>query len=337
MAKLFTGRPNVLTQEFAYHGWTQGAAGATGFRAQRGHISSAAGEAVEIPGYPPPEYHVVPAPTHYPETARVGPSGRLECVEQTEAAIERIGPETIAAFVFDVAQGPGLHPPPEYVPQVRELLDRYGILWIDDEILTGFGRTGKWFGYQHYPGVFPDLMCCAKGLVGGAVPAAAVVARHDIGEFFRHRRWWLPSTMAAHPLAMAAVIATIEAMIEEDILERVVRVGEHLGSRLRELEARHSCVGHVDGVGLFWMADLVKSKETGEPFVADRNDLAAGDLADWPCPIVTRHCLERGVFITGFSPNTLRIGPPLTVTEEECDEAMTALDAALGELDARCA
>ena len=313
MAKLYTGRPNIITQEYAYHGWTQGAAGTTGFRAQRAHVSSASGDAREVPGYPPPEYHVVPAPTHYPEQARVGPSGRLTCVEETEEAIRRIGPETIAAFVFDVAQGPGLHPPPEYVPQIRELLDRHGILWIDDEILTGFGRTGKWFGYQHHPGVTPDIMCCAKGIVGAAVPAAAVVVRSEIGEFFKSKRWWLPSTMAAHPLSMAAVVATIEALIEERVVENAARMGEYLGARLRELETRHRCVGHVDGLGLFWAVDLVKNKETAEPFVADRNDLAAGDLSGWPVPLVTRACLERGVFITGFSPNTLRIGPPLNV------------------------
>jgi taurine--2-oxoglutarate transaminase len=336
MAKLYTGRPNVITQEFGYHGWTQGAAGTTGFRAQRANISSAAGDATEVPGYPPPEYHVVPAPTHYPGTATYGPSGLLTCVEETEEAIRRIGPDTIAAFVFDVAQGPGLHPPPEYVPQIRELLDRYGILWIDDEILTGFGRTGKWFGYQHHPGVTPDIMCCAKGMVGAAVPAAAVIVRSEIGEFFQQKRWWLPSTMAAHPLAMAAVVATIEALIEERIVENAARMGEYLGARLHELEARHRCVGHVDGIGLFWAVDLVRKKETGEAFVADRNSLAAGDLSNWPVPLVTHKCLEQGVFITGFSPNTLRIGPPLNTTETEIDEAMGALDAALTDLDGRC-
>lgn len=334
MAKLFTGRPNIVTQEFSYHGWTQGAAGSTGLRSSRGNISAADGEVLDVPGYPPGGYHLAPAPS----AGRDPDTGMLACVSETESLIRSIGPETVAAFICDVSLGAGsIHPPDDYIPQIRDMTRRLGVLWIDDEVLCGFGRMGKWFGYQSYPGVYPDIMAIGKGLVASAIPAAAVVVRKDIGDFFKARRWWLPSTMGGHPVAMAAVVATIEAMLEEGIVERAAEMGLRLEGRLREMEEQHACVGGVAGEGMFWLIELVKDKRTGERFVPDdRYNMGAGDIAEWPAQQVTRHCIARGVFITGFVPNTLRLGPPLTITDEELDEGLAALDSALSELDKAC-
>ena len=339
VARLYTGRSVVVTQEFSYHGWTEGSVGTTGVRGMRGNLSTADGEVREVPTYiDQHNYALAPAPSHWPEWTGELDDGRLPCVVQTERLIqELLGPENVAAFICDVSQAPGIHPPPEYIPQIAEMCRRLGVLWIDDEVLCGFGRMGTWFGYQAFPGVTPNIMTLGKGMMGAAVPAAGIVVNNEIAEFLRARRWWNAITMAAHPLAMAALVANIEIMLEQDIVANAARMGEYLGPQLVELESRHPSVGHVNGAGLFWLVELVKDKATAERFVhEDRRTMGAGDVSAWPVNRIAASCLERGVYISGFVPNTLRIAPPLTVTEAECDEAIAALDAALGELDADC-
>jgi taurine--2-oxoglutarate transaminase len=163
------------------------------------------------------------------------------------------------------------------------------------------------------------------------VPAAAVVVREDIAAYFKERRWWLPTTMGGHPLAMAAMVATIEEMLENNLVERAAETGRYLEERLRRLGDRHPCVASVAGDGLFWVLEL--ARPDGRQYVdEDRDHMGAGDISGWPTQIVTQACLESDVFITGFVPNTLRLGPPLTVTREECDHALTALEKALNRL-----
>ena len=340
LARLYTQRNVIVTQEFSYHGWTEGSVGTTGVRGMRGNLSTADGEVREVPTYiDQHNYALAPAPSHWPDwTGETADDGRLPCVVETERLIrDLLGPENVAAFVCDVSQAPGIHPPPEYVPQIAEMCRRLGVLWIDDEILCGFGRMGSWFGYQAFPGVSPDIMTIGKGMTGAAVPAAGVVVSAEIAEFLRARRWWNANTMAAHPLAMAAVVATIGVMQEEDLVERAARMGAYLGPRLHELMDRHPSVGHVNGAGLFWLVELVKDTATAERFVPeDRNTMGTGDVDGWPVNRIAAACLERGVYISGFVPNTLRIAPPLTVTEAECDEAIAALDGALDTLDQDC-
>lgn len=338
VARLVTGREIIATQEHSYHGWTQGAAGATGVRGMRGNLSTAGGEVREVPGYVDQRgYLIVPAPSHYPHWRGERIEGRLPCVVETERRIVAAGVENVAALVSDVSQAPGIHPPPDYVPQIRELCDRLGILWIDDEVLCGFGRMGTWFGYQAYPGVTPDLMTLGKGMIGAALPAAAIVASAPIAAFLRERRWWNAITMAAHPVAMAALVATVETMRDEGVVEHAARVGRYLGARLHELGQRHPSVGHVDGTGMFWLVELVRDRATGERLIGeDRETMGTGDVAAWPVHRVAASCLEQGVYINGFVPNTLRIAPPLICTEEHVDEALAALDHALTVLDAEC-
>ena len=142
--------------------------------------------------------------------------------------------------------------------------------------------------------------------------------------------------MASHPLAMAAAIANIEAIIDEGVIENAARMSEYVGAQLRALEPQHDSMVHADGIGLFWTIELVRNKEQRKPFVAKRDDMGCGDISRWPAQIVSRHCLQNGVFITGFSSNTLRIAPPLTVSRSECDEGIAALDSALSELGQEC-
>lgn len=212
---------------------------------------------------------------------------------------------------------------------------KLGILWIDDEVMCGFGRTGKWFAYQHWlPDVTPDIMVIGKGMVSAALPAAGVVVSKDIAKFFDQYRWGHYSTYSAHPVCMAAVVANIKAMIEEKIPDRAAKMGVYLGEKLKDLEDRHKCVGNVSGMGLFWAVELVKDKETKEPFVKeDRNAYFWGDISKYPSRIVAQKCLEKGVIVGGWLPNTLRIAPPLVITEDEINHGIAALDYAFTHLD----
>jgi taurine--2-oxoglutarate transaminase len=253
--------------------------------------------------------------------------------------INAIGPQTFAACITDVVWGaPSIIPPKEFIPQLRRMLRENAILWIDDEVVCGFGRLGKWFGYQLYDDITPDIMTIGKGISSSHLPAAGVVISKGISDFFDKFRWHHYSTFAAHPVCMAAVVANLKVMIKEKIPERASKIGKYLGEKLRQLEDGHKCVGLVNGIGLFWILEIVKNKETKEPFEKeDRDARYIGDISTkWPNLIVKQKGLEKGVILGGFAPNTLKIAPALTVTEEDVDKGVEALDYALSYIDKMC-
>jgi len=224
-------------------------------------------------------------------------------------------------------------PHERYLPELRALTKRYGILWIDDEIITGFCRLGEWFGYQRFPDIEPDLMTVGKGLNSCALPAAGVIASHAIAEYFDRARWLSGSTNEGHPLVCASIIGNITAMIEEDVLSRVRERGAYLGKKLEALAASHACVGRLAGLGLCYMMDLVNAE--GNPMLPeDRDYLSLGDVSHSPSKIIERECRDRGVLISGVMPNSLKLAPPFAITEAEIDYALDALDDALTVLGA---
>ena len=333
MARHFTGRSVILTQEHSYHGMTMGP---TRLRGYRGQLTPAdAGDASrDIPGFTGDSALVeIPAPEFYDYD---GPRP-LPSLEQTRAIIEAVGPDKIAAVVTEAMFGAaGLLPPDDYLTGLRALSLEYEFLWIADEVLTGFGRLGEWFAYQCYEGIEPDLMVIGKGLNGCALPCGGVVLRSDIGEWLEQARWWSGSTHDAHPLVCASIVGNLEAMLEEDVIGRVKVVGAYLERRLREMTAGHPCVGRVSGKGMYYAVDLVDA--AGEPIVPDdRSTLFLGELSEQPNNMIARECAARGVFLGGFVPNTIKVAPPFTVSEDEIDTGLAAFDAALAELDARIA
>jgi len=343
IARLYTNRRNILSR-MAYHGWTLGAGSCTGIRADRGILASPkTSESRDVPDLPTGGFYFAPSPhcyrcplgCEYPDCKE---NGKLACVQFTENLIRMVGVETFAAMIADVhIGGPSIIPPSEYIPQIRKMTRDLGILWIDDEIICGFGRLGKWFGYQLYDGVTPDIMTMGKGISSSQLPAAGGVVSKEIAEFFDKYRWNHYPTFGAHPVSMAAIVANIKLMIKEKIPERAAKMGKYLGEKLRELEDRHKCVGLVNGCGLYWIVEIVKNKKTKEPFIKeDRNAAYAGDISSYPSEIVSRKGLEKGVIIGGFVPNTLRIGPALNITEDEINIGIEALDYALTEIDKMC-
>ncbi|MEM4298277.1 MAG: aspartate aminotransferase family protein, partial [Nitrososphaerota archaeon] len=295
------------------------------------------------PGFPAPGFYVAPAPFCYrcpygykgPEYCTV--DGMRACVNELWHQILSVGPHNVAAVITELISGGGLVVSPvEWVRELRELTRKNGIVLIIDEVMTGFGRTGKWFCYQHY-GITPDIMTMGKGIVSSHLPAAGVVVNKEIGEFFEKYRWWHANTYAAHPIAMAAVVENLKIMMDEDLPARSARLGKYLGEGLKKLEKEHKCVGHVSGMGLFWGVELVRNKETKEPFFQeDRFTKGTGDVNRWAVNIVQQKALERGVLVSGFAPNCLRIGPALSITKEEIDRGLEALDYAFNELDKLC-
>lgn len=345
MARLYTGRRNIVTRSYDYHGWSTALSGVNGMRGYRSSLASSQGEPAvrDVPDAPAPNCYYAPAPQCY--RCPIGHTypnckdskGTLACVRATEHVIRTIGAETVAGFLSEPAQGAGMiHPPKEYFPQVREMTRRLGVLWLDDEVMTGFGRLGEWFGYDCYD-VTPDMMSVAKGISSSALPASGVVVSREIAEFFEHWRFSTMSTFGSHPLAMAAVAANIEAMLEENILERVRDLGAHLGAGLLALQEKHACLGLVSGRGLMWALELVRNKETREPFVGvDRYSVYANTPQTPASAIVAGVCAEENVAIGAFLPNSVRLATAFVATKADIDVGLRALDKGLSELDKHC-
>ena len=334
MARAHTRRPIILTQIHSFHGMTIGATQLRGFRAN----TSPPGDFNAIwdtPGFTSSGFMPIPPP----EFNDWQGDGALPSLVATEQLTRGIGPENIAGVITETMFGAGAYMPHDrYLPALRALTKRYGILWIDDEVITGFGRLGEWFSYQLYDGIEPDLMVVGKSMNGCALPIGGVVVSRELGTFFEGARWWSGSTNETHPLVCASIVGNLEAMIEDEIVSDVARLGRYLEAKLKALQARHPSVGRVGGKGLYYAVDLVDAD--GAPIVREgRYTGYLGDISNHPNVLIATECAKRGVFLGGVPPNTVQVAPPFTITEDEIalgdDVAIAAFDAALGTLDKR--
>ena len=317
MARLHTGRHKVLSRYRSYHGGTTTAINLTGDPRRWPNDHGAAGV---VHFFGPFLYRsAFHATTEEEECARA--------LEHLEQVIALEGPATIAAVVLESIPGTAgiMPPPPGYLAGVRALCDRYGIVYVADEVMAGFGRTGRWFAFEHSD-VVPDLIAFAKGVNSGYVPLGGVVISEPIAATFGTRAFPGGLTYSGHPLACAAAVGAITAMHEERIVENAARIGaDVLGPGLRELAERHPVIGEVRGVGVFWALDLVVDRETREPLAPyGGTSPAMGELV--------AACKEAGVLpLTNF--HRLHVVPPCTVTDDEAREGLAALDQALAVVD----
>jgi len=341
IARLFKNRSLVVTREFAYHGWTKGSSSVTRLKGSRSGVTESTPNTrpQHVPGQESGLVAVAPSPNcmrcslGHKYGSCHDENGELACVKYTRRMIENQGPEQVAAVITEVTQGAGsVHPPDEYIPQIRQMTKDLDVLWIADEVLTGFGRTGEWFAYQHY-GVEPDIISLAKGISSSAIPAGAVVVNKEIAEFMDQYRWETVSTYSGHPIAMAAVCANLEYIIDENLVDKAKETGYYFQQKLIDLKTKHRCIGQVAGYGVLWLVELVKDDKM-TPFVEiDRNFTHEADPSTFPTNIIRSKAIEKGVLIGGVMPNTLRIGTSLNVSKDDIDKAIDALDYALSYLE----
>jgi taurine--2-oxoglutarate transaminase len=320
MARLHTGRIKVMSAYRSYHGATTTAANLTG---DSRRLGSDYGSAGVVHFFGPFLYRSAFHSSNEKEESE-------RALEHLEQAVLLEGPTTIAAIILESVPGSvGIMPPPAgYLAGVREICDRYGIVFIADEVMAGFGRTGKWFAFEHY-GVVPDLVTFSKGVNSGYVPLGGVIISDEIAATFAERVYPGGLTYSGHPLACAAVVATINTMKEEGVLENATFIGEIvLGPALAELEHKHASVGEVRGLGVFWAIELVKNKATREPMAPYGGSSPA--MAD-----LSVACKERGL-LPLIAANRVHVVPPCTVSVAEVREGISILDEALLAADAYC-
>jgi taurine--2-oxoglutarate transaminase len=317
MARLHTGRIKLLSTYRSYHGGTTTAINLTG---DPRRFANDYGSAGVVHFFGPFLYR----------TAFHSSSEQEECeraLEHLEQVVQLEGPSTIAAIVLETIPGTAgiMTPPPGYLAGVREICNRYGIIYIADEVMAGFGRTGKWFAFENY-GVVPDLIAFAKGVNSGYVPLGGVVISDEIAATFARRVYPGGLTYSGHPLACAAAVATMNAMTEEGIVQNAAAIGETvLRPGLAELAARHRSIGEVRGLGVFFALDLVKDQATREPLAPYGSSSPAMDA-------VVQACKERGL-LPFNNYNRIHVVPPCTISEAEAREGLAILDQALAVAD----
>ena len=318
LARLYTGRDKIVARYRSYHGATNGAVTLTG-DPRRWAIEPGMPGVVRM--LDPYTYR---CPAGHPDPCPVCTGApHLEEILQYE------GPQTVAAVILETVVGTnGIIPPPDgYLQAVREVCDRHGILLVLDEVMAGFGRTGRWFACDHWD-VVPDIITVAKGINSGYVPLGAMIARGEIVEAISDRFFPGGLTYAGHPLACASAVASIEAFTEERVVENAAAMGDWFAEALGSLMERHPSIGDVRGLGCFFGLELVRSRETREMLVPFN---ASGEAAA-PVTRLVKAALERGLYLMTHW-NVIMIVPPLTITREEAEEGVAILDDVLALAD----
>ncbi len=317
LARGYTGRHKILTRYRSYHGATAGAMAATGDPRR----------VVWEPNLMTGIVHFLD-PYRYRSTFhRTNPDISEEDFAQDylnhlEEIIRYEGPATIAAILMESVTGTnGIIIPPEgYMQGVRALCDKYGIVMIADEVMSGFGRTGKWFAVEHWD-VLPDIMTMAKGLTSAYAPLGAVAMKPEIAAAFDQTPYESGLTYTSHPVSLAAAIANIDVMRKDGLVEHAASMGRVLKRRLSDLGEAHPSVGDVRNIGLFGIIELVRDRKTKEP-MAPWNG-SSSEMAAFK-----KYCLEHGLFLYTHW-HTVLIIPPLIISEEQLEEGFEVLDKAL--------
>ncbi len=243
-----------------------------------------------------------------------------------EEIIQYERPDTIAAIMIETVTGTNgiIIPPAGYLQGVREICDRYGIVMICDEVMSGFGRTGKWFAVDHW-NVTPDIMTMAKGITSAYAPLGAVAMKPEIASAFDEKVYEGGLTFNGHPISLAAAIANIKVMQEDRLVERAEQMGEVMADMLAELAQRHPSVGEVRSIGLFGAIELVKNRQNKTP-MAPFNQNSPEMIA------FRKYLLDNGVFLYTHW-HTVLLVPPLIITEEQLAEGFEVIDRALAITD----
>ncbi len=315
----YTGCRRIIGRYRSYHGGTA-ASMTLSVGDSRGWIQVTGGT------------EVVPVPQPYCYRCMFGhkyPECDLRCVKYIDEVIElEGGGERVGGIICEPVTGANgiIVPPPEYFPELRRICDKHGVLLIADEVMSGFGRTGKWFAVDHWD-IVPDIISMAKGITCGYVPLGATVVRKHIGDRFKEQFFSHGATYAGHALACAAAVRVIQIYQEDNLIENSAKMGEYLLDKAMELKDKHPCIGDVRGIGLFVGLELVKNRKTREPIIPVSARIKPGMN---PKLEVAKKLVELGMIAMAANPgNVIAMAPPLIVTKDEIDEGVSIMDKAL--------
>jgi taurine--2-oxoglutarate transaminase len=323
LARIYTGRHKIITQYRSYHGATYGAMTASGDPRRF---------AVDSQAMP----NIVHVENPYAYRCPWNSSSIEECGERAIAHLERVikfeNPESVAAILLEGESGSSgcIKYPPMYLKRVRELCDKYGIMMIDDEIMSGFGRTGKMFGIDHHE-VTPDIMCLAKGLTSGYLPLGGVVVTDKIAEYFNDNPMVVGLTYSAHPTLCAAALENLKIIEEDNLVDKAAKMGLYIEAEVEKLKKKHKSIGDFRNTGLLGCIELVKNLKTKEPITpwnAAPEDMEVTNK-------MAAKIRELGMF-TFVRWNYIFIAPPLNVSKAEVDEGLKIISQAIAIADKYC-
>ncbi len=312
-ARFYTGRHKLFARYISYHGATYGAISLSGDY-RRPPVEPA------IPGV----VHVLDPYCYRCPFGHTRQNCHLECISHVEQMIVNEGPDTIAAVFLEGVTGSNgiIIPPDEYWPRMREMTKKYGILLVSDEVMSGFGRTGKWFAVNHWD-VVPDLITFAKGVTSGYLPLGGVIVSDAIASHFEDKMLYMGLTYFGHPMSCAAGVATIDVYKDENLIEHAAELGVVLEEALEEIKRKHASVGDVRYIGLFSVIELVKDRGSKE-----RMDAAVMNQI--------RVQMQADGLTTFVSKNMIFVVPPLVISKAELMDGLGIIERALAIADTVC-
>jgi taurine--2-oxoglutarate transaminase len=320
IARMYTGKSKIISRYRSYHGSTAGSIAATGD--PRRWAIEPAGKAHDFLFAPEVNCYDCPIKHTYPQCG-------IACADYLEHMIEN--EQNVAAVIVEPIVGTNgvLVPPPEYMPRLRAICDRHNVLLIADEVMTGWGRTGKWFAMDHW-GVKPDMLTTAKGITSAYVPLGLCATTEKIAAYFDDHYFAHGHTYEAHPMTLKPAVATIAEMKRLDLVNRAAELEPYMRAKLEALKEKHPSIGDVRGLGLFWAVELVKNRATKEPFNTMRDKVEGKSLVvDQVAARMMKNGVTQQAWVSHFV-----IAPPLIIEKEEIDTGIAALDEALAIADA---
>ena len=316
LARLYTGRHKIIAKYRAFHGASYGAMTAGG------DPRKLASDSQQVPNI----IHVEDPYCYRCPWGQAGPdSCKRECVSHVERVIDFEGPENIAAILMEGESGSSgcIKYPPDYLPKIRALCDKHGILLIADEVMSGFGRCGKWFGVDNF-GVIPDMIATAKGITSGYIPFGALIVSDKIAAHYDDKILSLGLTYSAHPVGCAAALEVLKIYEDDRLIENTAAMGIYMKEKVEELKKKHPSIGDFRNTGLLGCIELVKNKKTKEPmapFNAKPDEMVIMNN-------VAAKLKELGLY-TFVRWNYIFTAPPLIVTKEQIDEGLAMISEAV--------
>jgi taurine--2-oxoglutarate transaminase len=319
LARLYTGRHKIIAKYRAFHGASYGAMTAGG------DPRKLAADAQQMPNV----VHVEDPYCYRCPFGQTFGSCKYECASHVERVIQFEGPGNVAAVIMEGESGSSgcIKYPPDYMKKIRTICDKYGILLISDEVMSGFGRCGKWFGIDNHD-VIPDMIATAKGITSGYIPLGALIVSEKIASHFDDKVLWLGLTYSAHPVSLAASLEVLKIYEDDNLFENAIKMGKYIDSRMEELKKKHPSIGDWRNTGLLGCIELVKNQKTKEPmapFNAKPEEMQVMNK-------VAARLKELGMY-TFVRWNYIFVAPPLCITKEQVDEGLAMISDAISIAD----